>query len=176
MFKKILAGIIIAIVFLWLGIFIGTKIIKKAVTQCATVKAGDTYQAGWDAAKKRLQAYMGTASADAVEVKNVHGTIQKIDSNKLTVKIRPFEPLADQDLDTRIITVDANTKITLAVQKDQAQLDHKYITLSDLKENQEISATASENIKDKKEFTAILIDTQEAIIPASVPVVSPVAK
>jgi len=31
---------------------------------------------------------MGTALTNAIEVKNVHGIIQKIDGNKLTVKIQ----------------------------------------------------------------------------------------
>ena len=146
---------------------------------------------------------MGMASANAIDVKNVHGIIQKIDGNKLTVKINPVEPLADPDLDIRIITVDANTKISLAVQKDQAQyqkemqdfqnkikqsptqtdysqqpvpLVGKDITLSDLQENQEISVTAGENIKDKKEFTATLIDTQEVVSSVAGSAVSPLDK
>ena len=203
MFKKILAGTVIAIVFLGLGIFIGTKFSKKAVPQCATPKIGDTYRAGWDAAKERVQAYFGTTLIDTIEVKNVYGTIQKIDDNKLKVKIHPVEPLADPDLDIRIITVDANTKVSLAVQKDQAQyqkefqdfqnkmkqsptqtnylqqpapFDSKAIALSDLKENQQITVTASENIKDKKEFTATQIDAQEiaASVAAPAPVSTPV--
>lgn len=197
MFKKILVGTIIAIVFLGLGIFIGTKFSKKAVPQCATVNAENTYQAGWNAAKERLnQLSIGTIIPAGTEIKNVNGTIQKIEGNKLTVKINPIEPLSDPELDVRIITVDSNTKITLVVQKDPAQFqkelqdfqdkmkqspaqtdpsqqpvpfDKKDITLSNLQENQRIAVTANENIRDRKEFTAKQIDTQEITAPVAEP-------
>ena len=81
----------------------------------------NSFQSGWDAAKERLsQSHMGMVIPAGTEIKNISGTIQKIDGNKLTLKINPLEPLSDPNLDTRIITVDSSTKIILAVQRDQA--------------------------------------------------------
>lgn len=185
-----------------IGLGIGIKICSVNNISGQNIKSNnDTYQAGWNAAKARLsQSPMGMAVPAGIEIKNVSGTIEKIDGNKLTIKIIPLEPLADPDLDTRIITTDSNTKITLAVQRDQAEFqkemqafqdkmmnaqeqvdpnqvptpimppmayENKDISLSELKEKQQVLITANENIKDKKEFMATQIDAQEIVTVAA---------
>ena len=201
MSKKILIHIVAIIVILAIGIFVGTKIPRKIATPSGN--QSNSFQAGWDAAKERLKQspMIGTMFHVDAEIKNVNGTIQKIDGNKLTVKINPLEPLADPSLDTRIITVDSNTRISLAVPKNQAQFqkemqdfnnkmknqttqaepsqlitppspfENKEIKLADLKEGQQISVATSEDIKDKKEFTAIQIDAQEIAPVVAEPVI-----
>lgn len=194
MSKKILPNLLIAIIFLGLGIFIGIKIPKKALTPMGSSQ--DTFQAGWNAAKVRLsQSPLGVGIPVNTEIKDVNGSIQKIEGNKLTVKIIPRDPLADPSLDIRTITVDSNTKISLSVQKDTQQFqnemqafqeqiknqqqandqqindqtatippmpfEQKDISINDLKENQQISVMASQNIKDQKEFAAVQIIAQE---------------
>lgn len=181
-----------------IGLGIGIQIGSGKNIPNQNIKSGnDTYQAGWNAAKARLnQSPIGMAIPAGMEIKNISGTIQKIDGNKLTVKINPLEPLADPDLDTRIITADASTKINLAVQRDQVQFqkemqafqdkmmkpqtqtdptqvpdmsmppmsfENKVISLTELKENQQVMITTNENIKDKKEFVATQIDAQEIV-------------
>jgi|GEM_PF-1043581 len=82
----------------------------------------NTYQAGWDAAKQRLVDSGTIPSAGMnLEVRAVSGEITAIEGDKITLKIRPLEPLADPSLDTRTITVDSNTKITSMVPKDQKE-------------------------------------------------------
>ncbi|MDP2736699.1 MAG: hypothetical protein Q8O59_02860, partial [bacterium] len=85
-------------------------------------KGANTYQAGWDAAKKRLSdsGFAAAPMAD-FEINNVFGQVTAVQDNAITLKIRPMEPLADPDLDERIIKVDANTKIYIQEQKDQAE-------------------------------------------------------
>lgn len=197
--KKIIYFVFLFLLVFLFGFFLGNKsglLQKSGVPESISKGQENTFQAGWDAAKARLkQSSYGIAIPDGMEIKNVSGTIQKIAGNKLTVKIiNSLDPLSDPDLDTRIITVDANTKISLAVQKDPVQwqkemqdfqdkiqqqptqtdpaqaptpilppipFDTKDIKVADLKENQQVSVTANEDIKDKKEFTAVQIDAQE---------------
>ncbi|MFH1523064.1 MAG: hypothetical protein ABIE43_04590 [Patescibacteria group bacterium] len=88
-----------------------------------TVPIGqNTYQAGWEAAKKRLaETGYATGMVNEMEIKSIHGQVKKVEGNKITLKIRPLEPLADPGLDTRIITVDNQTKITMQEQKDNEE-------------------------------------------------------
>jgi len=201
MFKKISIAAIIAIVFLGLGIFIGIKISKKPIPQGAATNAENTYQAGWDAAKARLsQSPMGRIIPEGMEIRNISGSIQKIEGNKVIVKINLTDPLSDPALDIRIVTIDSNTKISLNAQKDPAQFqkdmqefqdkmkaqqgqvdasvqqaplfppmsfEQKEIKISDLKENQQVSVIANENIKDKKEFIAAEINAEETGVTAA---------
>jgi len=120
--KKTLILTLIILVSLSLGILIGTKIKKTSVPQGSPANTENTYQAGWDAAKARLaQSPMGRIASSGMEIKNISGSISKIDGNKLTVKIALLDPLSDPALDVRTIDVDANTKFSLNVQKDPAQ-------------------------------------------------------
>jgi hypothetical protein len=182
--------LVFSIIFsLGIGIFIGARLIKpksSGVTE-------NTYQAGWDAAKARLEkSDMGPAFGSNREVMGVSGVIQQINGNKITVKINPVEAISDPSLDERVIVINQNTKINLNVQRDREQFqkemqdftdkvqqpssdptqpreiptppkssDVKMINLSELKNGQQISVIASENIKDKKEFSVISIDAQE---------------
>lgn len=194
--KKITGNILIALVLLGLGIFVGTRIPRKI----STPKGGqtDSYQAGWNAAKERLaqSPIGGVMVSQATEVKTISGSIQKIEGDKITVKINLTDPLSDPNLDTRTITVNSSTKIVLSVPKSQEQIqkdmadfqekmksqtqidpanpilppmpfEKKEIKISDLKVDQQISITANENIKDKKEFVASEIGVQEAVSPQS---------
>lgn len=217
MSRQTTIAIILIIIFFAFGFGAGFQIANKKNAAANIKPDNDTYQAGWNAAKARLnQSLMGMAIPAGAEINNVNGIIQKIDGNKITVKINPLEPLADPDLDIRIITIDANTKINLTVQKNEAQFQKemqefqdmlmknqnnstqapvpimppistdptqapitppmsfeiKNINSSELEVNQQVLITSSENIKDKKEFTAIQIDAQEnsVTIPGNSPV------
>lgn len=207
MSKKLLLAVIAMSLLLGGVVFMVIKIQQKKSPQVATTNSENTFQAGWDAAKERLSQYpMGMSAPEGMEIKSVSGTIQKIEGDKLTVKINPLEPLADPDLDTRIITIDSNTKVTLSAQKDPAQFqkemeefqvrmkqsqenqelaqttepsmfptpfEKKEIKVSDLKVGQQISVTANEDIKDKKEFIAVQIDVQEMLTTNFAPAPTP---
>jgi len=192
--KTILMVAGIALIFI-LGILIGAKTKSKSTAISQLSGGKDTFQAGWEAAKKRL-ADSGFASMglSGLEIKNLIGEVKKIENNKITLKTAPLEPLADPELDERIVLISNNTKIYKYEEKDaavykqemeefnkkmQQQLrptsetstpsspivppefrTKKEAAVSDLKENQRINVIAAENIKDKKEFTAIEIDIE----------------
>jgi len=60
-----------------------------------------------------------------------------------------LKPLADPDLDIRIITVDANTKISLAVQKDPAQYQKE---LQDFQDKMKQSSTQNRSFSTANSF------------------------
>lgn len=134
--KTIIISLVVALVFFILGYLIGG--INVSSTGKITVGA-NTYQAGWEAAKKRLaeSSYASLLGAK-LEMKTVFGQVTALEGNAITLKIRPLEPLADPSLDERIVKVDSNTKIYVLTQKDQAQYQ---------KEMAEFSKKMQEQIK-----------------------------
>lgn len=112
--NKYIIGGIVCVVVLAAGVAIGVLVARKG-----TPTGTNTYQAGWDAAKKRL-ADTGFFPMVNGEMKNVLGTVQELQGNGMTVKISPLEPLADPAMDVRTVKFDANTKFYLLKQKDQA--------------------------------------------------------
>lgn len=109
---------VVALIFFSLGYLIGSA--KVSPTGKLAISA-NTFQAGWEAAKKRLADSGFAAPMANLEINNVSGQVTAIQDNAITLKIRPLEPLADPSLDERIVKVDANTKIYTLEQKDQAQ-------------------------------------------------------
>lgn len=84
-----------------------------------TLESGEnTFKAGYEAAKKRL-ADSGFFPMLEMEIKAVFGEVTEVKDGRLALRIRPLEPLADQDLDTRIILADSHTKIYELAQRDQ---------------------------------------------------------
>jgi len=116
--KPIIISLVVALVFFTLGYLIGGINITPTGQ---LVKGANTFQAGWDAAKKRLSDSGFAAPMANFEINNVSGQVTAVKDNDITLKIRPLEPLADPSLDERIVKVDANTKIYTLEQKDQAQ-------------------------------------------------------
>ncbi|PIR12747.1 hypothetical protein COV49_04420 [Candidatus Falkowbacteria bacterium CG11_big_fil_rev_8_21_14_0_20_39_10] len=115
--KTIIISLIIALAFFALGYFVRDA---KVYPVGQLVKGTDNFQAGWEAAKKRL-ADSGFVAMGNFAINNVNGQVIAVQGKAVTLKIRPLEPLADADLDERIVNVDDNTKIYILSQKDQAQ-------------------------------------------------------
>ncbi|MFH1583175.1 MAG: hypothetical protein ABIB72_02555 [Candidatus Falkowbacteria bacterium] len=116
--QTIIISLVVALVFFTLGYLIGSA--KISPTGQLAIGA-NTYQAGWEAAKKRLaDSGFGLPMAD-FEINNVSGQVTAVKGDAITLKIMPLELLADPNLDERIIKVDANTKIYVLEQKDQAE-------------------------------------------------------
>jgi len=180
------------VITLAIGIWIGSV----AFDPTGPLLTGEnTYQAGWDAAKKRL-ADSGYAVPAAIEVLHMGGEVIEVRSNEVVLKIRPLEPLADPELDMRIVKIDANTIIYRAVQKDpiayqkevqeynkkiqqsiggpaagaiippQMFLQEK-ILVSGIQKGDQILVGATQNVKEAKEFVAatITVQTLPAIAP-----------
>ena len=106
--------IIIALIFFILG-FVGNNIYNKQV------KGDDTFQAGWDAAKQRLAESGFMPAMGDMEIVSVTGEVIEVQGSKISLKINPLEPLADPELDNRIVEIDENTKIYQLIQRDQAE-------------------------------------------------------
>lgn len=125
MSRKITIIIIILLAFSFLfGIFAGLQIGlgNKRVTGISGQVGANTFQAGWEAAKKRLNESGFYPMMSNLEIKSLSGEVKAIKDGKLTIKIRPLEPLADSKLDERTVTVDNNTKIYQLIQRDQQEI------------------------------------------------------
>jgi len=123
MTKKEITIVALAVVIIFgVGAFAGYKIGSKAKSNPLAQNGNDTYQAGWDAAKKKL-AESQPALPGMAEVKVLSGKVEKVDGNNITLKVsNALDPLADPNLDTRIVETDSNTKFIQQTPKDPAQL------------------------------------------------------
>lgn len=164
-----------------LGLLIGS--IVTVLVLRSRININDTYQAGWDAAKTRLALYTQSNPIFAPkEVTSITGTVESISGGLVTIKITPLEPLADPLLDERVVTVSLNTNINRSVQKNPTEYQKEMevfmkniqqmsktstgiinppsmftkqsVQISDIKVGANITITASENIKNLKNFTA----------------------
>ena len=106
--------IIIALIFFILG-FVSNNIYDKQI------KGDDTFQAGWQAAKQRLAESNFMPIMEDMEITFISGEVTEVQGNKISLKIQPLEPLADPELDNRIVEIDENTKIYQLVEKDQVE-------------------------------------------------------
>lgn len=149
---------------------------------------GDSFQAGYGAAKKRLTE-TGFYPAAGMGVKSVSGEAIKVSGDKISLKIRPLEPLADASLDIRIVETDDNTKIYRLEQKSEEErqkeaaefnealknypaaatstpprppslFNKKEASLADIATGARLAVTADKDIKEVKKFKAVEIDIQ----------------
>lgn len=123
MTKNIIVLLLAVAIALGVGVYLGTSFVSPNGTgQMAKIlPSQNNYQAGWDAAKKRLADSGTIPMMGNLEIKNISGEVTVVKGNSITLKIRPLEPLADPSLDERIVQVDNNTKITILAQKDQKE-------------------------------------------------------
>jgi hypothetical protein len=122
--KKILLIVLIAFVSFCVGLQTGVLLPSNVVADFnlkskGSVVGAGTYQAGWEAAKKRVAEYGMVPMMGNMEIKSVSGEVVKIDGQKITLKIRPLEPLADPELDIRIATIGSDVKVYRLSAKDQ---------------------------------------------------------
>jgi uncharacterized protein YkvS len=115
--RTIIISLIVALIFFTLGYLIGGA---KVNPTGQLVKGANTFQAGWEAAKKRLtESGFSPIMGNNLEIKSVFGQVKKIEGKNITLKIRSLEPLADPNLDERTVVVNENTKIYQLEQKNQ---------------------------------------------------------
>ena len=84
---------------------------------------GNTYEAGWNAAKARLAAspQFGIMMQQS-EVKTLSGAVVSISGNSIAIKTAPLEPLADPMFDNRTIIITSTTKISRMIPRDQSEV------------------------------------------------------
>jgi len=121
--RERIIAIVAAIIFFVIGIFVGTKINKVALPQGAASDAQNTYQSGWIAAMKSLEASGAVpAIPEGISVKQLSGTIKSISGSTVTLSISTPGLAATPELATRTVTIDGNTKIEQWVQRDPADI------------------------------------------------------
>ena len=115
MSKQTITIIIIALVFFGLGFSLGNF-------YPVGLKGENTFEAGWQAAQERLSetGFMPMFGED-MAITSLSGEVKEVKGNKISLKISPLEPLADPNLDNRIVEVDEKTKIYRLIEKDPAQ-------------------------------------------------------
>ncbi len=117
-------------------------------------------------------------------IKNINGLVEKIDNNKLTVKITLAEPLVGSNSNEKTVDIDGNTKFFQLTQKDSKEYQKEIanfqesikaptavqttqppipfnktqINFSDIKPNQQVLITSASDIKNAQEFKATEID------------------
>jgi len=149
--KKNLAIILIAaILFFALGMFAGAKFGGQSFLKAFS--GNNNYQAGWEAAQKRFLDFSQISGNVAGAVNSIQGEVKEIKDGKVVIKIKPLELLASQDLDERVVVIDASTKIFLLEMKDPA----------------DYQKTVEDYNKKMKEASASL-KPGDTISPASVP-------
>lgn len=184
--KQIVTISVTAIIFFVLGMAIPPG------NTVSNLTGGGSFQDGWKAAEQRLAetGFAPMMGTEGMGIKSVSGEIKEIGNSKITLKIQPLSPLADKELDTRIIEV-ADAKIYQLIERDQtqfqkemeafskkakAQIDNpemmaepifppemfikQEISLDDLQVGQQIMVTAQEDIKEAKQFKATEITLQ----------------
>lgn len=181
-----IVGVIVAITILVIGILIGKRFSNEATVPADNLQQ-KYFQAGWDAAKAKLEKVSSeilipNKATDDVIV----GVIYKVDGNKLTVGISsPTNILADpKPAEFKTITVADSTKITVSLPQGQAEIkkkmqegtldpmslitEYKEAKLADLKVNQFVMVAAPLGSKNQSEFTANEIRASYAD-PVSIP-------
>lgn len=170
---------VVFIVAFSLGAFSGPKVFTVKDPTNAAVE--NTYEAGWNAARKRLSESDFAPIINIQDTRSVRGSIDSISGDRISVRIRPLEPLADPALDRRVILTNNTTKVLRLDQKDSQLFQQEMnaffekiqknknpkepavppepfvktlINVSDLKVGDRIVVLASEDIKVAKEFVA----------------------
>lgn len=162
----------------------------------------NTYQAGFDAAKKLvLESPMGMVFRTPDDVRALSGSVTAVNGDKITIHTQSTNPFADPALTDRTITITADTKIVKLSQKDpkvmQAEMaafmktmqagkvttkpvtpptpyTSTVVTSADIAVGATLSVTARENIKNAKEFSASEIQIQQNMAsPIAPPAVAP---
>ncbi|MBU1730238.1 hypothetical protein KJ557_01635 [Patescibacteria group bacterium] len=165
----IIISVFIAVIFFGLG-YITSKSHKQLCPQTTNEQKGD-FQAGWDAAKQRLSetGFMPMLDdIESMEIKTANGEVTAIEDNKITLKIFPLEPLADPELDNRIIEIDENTKVYQSVVKDQKEFQKEldefrnkiHERINNPEGNTEPLTPPSGFIKQESSLTAIQVGQQ----------------
>ena len=112
--------VIILFIGLIIGVFAGYLgygfVVGK--NSCTVQDQNDTYAAGWQAARDRLEetGYYYQLGEDAF-ADSVTGNIESIGQNEIIVDIMPLSPLADKDLDKRSVLINSKTDIIEKVEK-----------------------------------------------------------
>lgn len=168
-----------------LGIIVGGGVACGYFLQIPVVGSA-SYKAGFDSARKLVEeSQMGAVYKIPDDIRSIIGVVTKIDGNRITVKSESQNPFVDKNLLERVFLVSKETQITKISregdEKFRAQMEEfiknsadgkrviaplplppeptrNTVTLSSVVVGNSVSVTATENIKDKREFTASAVE------------------
>lgn len=171
-----------------IGIIIGAGATFVYFRQAPVTTGENTYQAGYDAAKKHvLESPLGGMFRAPNDIRTLSGSVTAVSGNRVTIHTTSMNPFEDPSLDDRTIVVTADTKIFKLAQKSpdvfKAEMDTfmkkmqstkvgsspatppspSTKTTSDIASitvGATLTVTAVENIKTSKEFSASEIQIQ----------------
>lgn len=133
--KRIIISISIILSF-FLGYFLNSVIGSEG----SGVSKDSGFKAGWDAARQRFVETGFYFPADETsEIKNIYGNVTAVGGNKITLKIKPLDPLADPDLDVRIVDV-SEAKIYSLTEKNHEEYQKE---MEEFQAKMELSMDAS---------------------------------
>lgn len=123
--KAIIAIFIIAVVSFTIGLYVGDnygngRILGPKINPQEKGDYKDTFSDGWQAAKDKIKEAGGMVMP-ITETRILSGDIEKIDGNKITFKTFLLNPLADDDLKTRVAIIDNETSIIVYGKKSEEE-------------------------------------------------------
>ena len=174
------------------GILVGAGASFVYFKQAPVSDTNNSYQAGYDAAKKRvLDSSIGAMLHTPDDIRTLPGVVTAVSGNRITINTKPMNPFDDPALDERIVVVTTDTKIFKLSQKDpkvfQAEMDaftkkmqggkvspqglippdmfiKAQVSVTDITVGNTVSVTAKQNIKSVKEFSASEVQIQQESI------------
>ena len=174
-----------------LGMIIGATALG-AYIKFAPVDESNTYQAGFDAAKKLVEeSSIAPMLQTSEDIRSLTGSVTSVEGNRITLHVASMNPFEDKNLADRIVVVTADTKILKLTQKDPktfqsemnafvkksqdpdtapssppAPVNQTEGTVADITSGDFLSITTAENIKSVKEFSASEIRIQPRLTAA----------
>ncbi len=178
-----------------IGLIIGAGASFAFLKASPVATGNDSYQAGFDAAKKLvLDSSMGGMFQTPDDVRVLQGTVTAISGNQLTLHTQSINPFDDPALADRTVLINASTTVVKLAQKDpktfQAEMSafmkatqsgtpqtapppqpftHVPATIADIAVGNVVTISAADNVKTAKSFTASQIQIQQETLPASAP-------
>ncbi|KKS27498.1 MAG: hypothetical protein UU88_C0005G0003 [Parcubacteria group bacterium GW2011_GWC1_42_11] len=170
--------------------YIGAIFVGALIGACASyfylkqapAGAENTYQAGFDAARKLVEkSSVGPMLQATADMRAISGTVTAISGNRITIHTQSMDPFLDPSLLDRNIIVSGDTNIISLSQKDQKLMQAEMeefmkrvqsgesmtqavaapepftrtkVSIPDITVGDIVNVTATENIKTIKEFTA----------------------
>ncbi len=172
------------------GVFIGLGISFVFLGSSEKSDSGNTYQAGFDAAKKLVQeSSFAPMMMSPSDIRNFFGKVTAVNGKSISVAGQASaDPFEDKSLNDKIVKITADTKIfvitpksagaikiemdafmkSMSTAKDVPPTPPTMFTrtasdASSIKIGSTISVTAGENIKSIKEFSAVEIQVETTL-------------
>ena len=154
-----------------------------------TDNTDNTYQAGFDAAKKIIENNLGSVAKTPEDFRTVSGTVSAVSGSGFTLHVQSLDPFADPALASRTVLVDSSTTVIKLVPKDSKTLQSEMdafvkatqagggvskiipptpvtdspVSVSDIAVGDFVTVIAAENISSLREFSAIQVRVQTQV-------------